>query len=71
MTDTHMIRLSDATHDRLRTYAFQRRLSFGKAIDDLLDALACYMTDPRSAAERAADDFAAEVLDTQESDRPC
>jgi hypothetical protein len=67
MTDTHMIRLSDATHDRLRTYAFQRRLSFGKAIDDLLDAAA---TDPRSAAERAADDFAAEVLATQESDRP-
>ena len=40
MTDTHMIRLSDATHDRLRTYAFQRRLSFGKAIDDLLDMAA-------------------------------
>lgn len=26
--------------------------------------------DPRSAAELAADDFAAEVLDTQRSDRP-
>jgi hypothetical protein len=65
----HMIRLSDATHDRLREYAFRNRLSFGKAIDDLLDAQRA-ATDPRTPAERAADDFAAEVLDTQASDRP-
>lgn len=67
MTDTHMIRLADETYERLRWYAFQRRLSFGKAVDDLLDVAAA---DPRTPEQRAADDFAAEVLDTQASDRP-
>ena len=40
MNDTHMIRLSGVTYERLRWYAFQRRLSFGKAVDDLLDVQA-------------------------------
>jgi hypothetical protein len=61
------IYVSQDTHEALRKLAFDRRLSMG---DIVADALACYMGDPRSAGERAADDFAAEVLDTQESDRP-
>ena len=46
----------------LRRLAFEANCSMGDIVASLLD--------PRTPAQRAADEFAAEVRDTQESDRP-
>jgi hypothetical protein len=48
-TDTHMIRLDNTTYEKLRVYAFEQRLSFGKAIAKLL------ADDPRASKDRAQD----------------
>jgi hypothetical protein len=56
--DTHMIRVSDEAHDVIRRLAFERRVSNGRIV---ADAMAAYIEDPRSAAERAQDEHAAQV----------
>jgi hypothetical protein len=65
--DMKLIRVSDEAHETIRRLAYEGRISMREVVDIMLLMPA---TDPRTPAERAADDFAAEVLDTQASDRP-
>jgi hypothetical protein len=64
-TATLQIRLTPAELAALKVAATDCGMS-----EFVRQALGPWLADPRSPAERAADDFAAEVLDTQASDRP-
>jgi hypothetical protein len=67
-TKREFIAVDPDTFDVIRRLAFERRVSNGRIV---ADAMAAYIEDPRSAAERAADEHAAQVRDTEASDRPC
>ena len=56
------IYVSPATHETLRRLAFEANCSMGDIVASLLD--------PRTPDQRVADEFTAQVRDTQESDRP-
>lgn len=62
---TSTIRLPDATAELLREQAARNHRSLNAQIVTLIEA-----GDPRTPEQRAQDDFTAEVLDTQRSDRP-
>jgi len=68
------IRVSDITYENIVKLAYEKRMSQGDVVTEALwPMLAVYLArdaDPRSPSERAADDFTAQVLDTQASDRP-
>jgi hypothetical protein len=65
------IYVSKDTHAKLRHLAFMYEMSMGDIVGAVLRGWPPIALDPRSAAERSADDFAEQVRDTQESDRPC
>jgi hypothetical protein len=82
-TKREFIALDSDTFETIRRLAFERRVSNGRVV---ADAISLYTgplgteqrqrdydaaTDPRSASERAADEHAAQVRDTEASDRPC
>jgi hypothetical protein len=67
-TDIHMIRVDDATYERLRRHVFELHLSYSKVIAVLLDgydagdpdAAEWYKTAPRTPEQRAQDAHAAQ-----------
>jgi|WetSurMetagenome_2_1015567.scaffolds.fasta_scaffold2222274_1 hypothetical protein len=64
-TETLQIRLSIAEHAALKAAAADCGMS-----EFVRQALAPWLADPRTPAQRAQDAHRAEVLDTQASDRP-
>jgi hypothetical protein len=77
-----IIAVDPDTFDVIRRLAYERRVSNGRVVADAINLYTSPLgteqrqrdydaaTDPRSAAERAQDEHAAQVRDTQESDRP-
>jgi hypothetical protein len=73
----HMIRVSDATHQKIQLLAAVRRVSMSRVVDqginatlrgDEISAMRALLaaTDPRTPDQIAQDEHAAQVLDTPE-----
>jgi hypothetical protein len=69
MQTLKVIYVTEPTRDKIRMLAYKHHVSMGAVVDGAID-LCILRDDPRTPTERAQDTFTAEVLDTQESDRP-